>query len=120
MLREARRRHPSVRLLQADLFASPPFPARSFEVLFCSGIFNLRLGNNDEFIASVLPKLMQLCRGCMVANFLDRRVPYQYPHCFYCDPAQVRDILQPAAREVEIIDGYLDNDFTVVAWARQP
>lgn len=114
ILSEARRRHPRRDVLQADVFARHPFNARSFDVAFCSGIFNLRLGNNQAFAAAAVRKLSAIVNELVVANFLHIRTRRKYPHCFYFDPERIREDVADAAREFEIIDNYLDNDFTVV------
>jgi len=120
ILEEARRRHPARTLLQADVFLHSPFPARSFDVAFCSGIFNLRLGNNQEFAANAVRRLGGLVSGLVVANFLHVRSRHQYPHCFYFDPDMICRAVDDVARDVEVIDDYLENDFTVVMRPRTP
>jgi SAM-dependent methyltransferase len=119
MVRAARRRHPGGRFLRADVFAEAPFPANSFDVVFCSGTFNLNLGNNRAFLASALPRLLRLCRRCLVVNLLHARaaagVQEQY---FHFDPEQVMALARALPCEAELIEGYLPNDFTVVCRKR--
>lgn len=114
ILREARRRSGKVALLQADAIAAPPFRSGSIDVVFCSGVFNLNLGNNREFIGHALPRLTRLATRCVVANFLHVRTAHRYPHCFYTDPETVGACVAGHVRSVEVRDDYLPNDFTVV------
>ena len=114
VLGEARRRRPACALLQADVFADPPFRPRAFDVLYSSGVFNLKLGNNDAFVIRAIEALIPLGRELVVVNMLHRRTRHPYPHCHYFDPEEiVRGVDRPGL-ELEIIDDYLENDFTLV------
>ena len=117
VLTEARRRHPAYAVLQADVFAAAPFRTPSFDFVFCSGIFNLRLGNNEDFAARALPELLPLARVGLVANFLHARSRRQFPHCAYFDPELVAAPLRRQGVTLKVLDDYLENDFTVVARA---
>ena len=110
---EARRRHPDRDLLLADIFEREPFPKRSFDVAFCSGTFNLEMGNNDEFALAALATLAPLVRECLVANFLHCRAQDKYDHCHYYDPERMAAAIAGGGRIVEIRDDYLENDFTL-------
>lgn len=114
VLAEARRRFPGRRLLQADVFRHSPFPSRAVDVAYCSGVFNLQLGNNEAFAIDACPVLARLSRGVAVANFLHRRTPQKYDHCHYYDPDQLIDAMRKRGLNVRLIDDYLENDFTLV------
>jgi len=116
ILREGRRRQPATHLVQADLFEAAPFRHRSFDVVFASGIFNLNLENNEAFVRKAVPALFGLARVCLVANFLHVRTSRKYPHCsYYCPAALSRDFATLTHR-LELVDDYLDNDFSLVLW----
>jgi SAM-dependent methyltransferase len=114
ILAEARRRHPQRTVLGADVFAAPPFPPRAFDACYCSGVFNLSLGNNDAFAVEALPRLLALAGRIAVANFLHRRSPKQYEHCHYFDPETLAGEMSHRGLRVLLIDDYLENDFTLV------
>lgn len=115
MLGEARRRHELVPLVLTDLFAAPPFRPRTFGVVFASGVFNLKLGNNEEFVRRAIPVLFGLANRCVVANFLHVRTSHQHEHCHYFVPERlVADIQAGLGCEVQLVADYLDNDFTLV------
>jgi len=116
ILREAHRRWPGRRLFRADMFTAAPFRPRTFDVAYCSGIFNLDLGNNRQFVRAALPRLMASVRGCVVANFLHSRARCPYAQCFYFEPEEICGYVEGKASGVELIDDYLENDFTVVIW----
>jgi SAM-dependent methyltransferase len=114
VLAEARRRSPCRCVLGADVFAAPPFAPRSFDVCYCSGVFNLSLGNNDDFALTALPRLLDLAAGLAVANFLHRRCRRKYEHCHYFDPDALATAMARRGLRVTLIDDYLENDFTLV------
>jgi len=116
ILREARRRWPSRPMVLADLFVKQPFKDRSFDVVFASGVFNLKLGNNEEFVCRAIPVLFQLARNCLVLNLLHRRARLKYPLCSYFDPDRFRDAVPAAASSALLRDDYLENDLTLIFW----
>ena len=117
MVAQARQHYPDGNFLCADLFhpdKPQPFANESFDVVFCSGTFNLNIGNNEKFLAIALPRLLELTRRNMVVNLLHSRRPIYDERYFNYDPAAVTALLTPLPCEVQIIDQYLPNDFTIV------
>lgn len=62
-----------------DLFKNNPFQSNSFDAIFSSGIFNLNLGNNKEFLIDALDVFQELSGGVISFNLLwdkspDRRI----------------------------------------------
>ncbi|NLF94206.1 MAG: class I SAM-dependent methyltransferase [Oligosphaeraceae bacterium] len=115
ILAEARRRTPGLQLECCDVFqAQPPYPAASFEVVYCSGIFNLELGNNDAFALRGLIRMVQLSRRLAVANFLHRRTRRKFRACHYFDPDALLAGLHQAGIPATVREDYMENDFTIV------
>jgi len=117
MARAARQRHGDARFVCADLFdpaAECPFAAGSFDVVFCSGTFNLNLGNNLQFVPAALSRLIPLSRRWVVFNMLHCRARGPDRRYFYYDPEEVVAMVRPYGCEVRVVDDYLANDFTVV------
>jgi SAM-dependent methyltransferase len=114
LVRAARRAHPGGRFLCADVFDAHEFRGRRFDVVFCSGAFNLNLGNNREFLPQAAARLMELAGEVAVFNLLHHRTTDRYDHCFYYDPAEVRAALKGLGWRVQIVEDYLPNDFSVI------
>ncbi|MFB3893963.1 MAG: trans-aconitate 2-methyltransferase [Phycisphaerae bacterium] len=89
-----------------------------FDVVFCSGAFNLNLGNNLQFLPHAIGRMCELSSRYVVFNLLHRRAASQTHRYFYADPADVRRLLTSPACDVRIIDDYLPNDFTVICRKR--
>ena len=120
MVEAARRRHPAGEFIVGDIFSENPFLGRRFDVAFCSGLFNLNVGNNRGFLAAALPAMFALATGHVVFNLLHAWTPDKHPHCVYFDPAEVVPMVETMSDRVRIVDDYLPNDFTVVCTLPAP
>ncbi len=110
----ARAQHPDARLECVDIFARDPYGSKRFDVAFCSGIFNLELGNNRQFLPAAIERLFELARRYVVFNLLHVRARRKYAHCAYYDPAEVLSLLRERPCQARLVDDYLPNDFTVI------
>jgi len=117
MTASATAQNPDARFVCGDIF-DPDGCAMGvgghFNVVFCSGMLNLDLGNNTEFLPEALRRMLELSGEHMVVNLLHARSKMRYPHCAYYDPQAVLRILEPMPCKVRLIDDYLPNDFTVI------
>lgn len=99
-----------------DLFKDNPYRNKSFDAIFSSGIFNLNLGNNQEFLIKAVEIFQNLSRETVSFNLLwdmsnDRDDKY-----FYFSPEEVNKNLSELygqSWDISIVKGYLNNDFTV-------
>lgn len=114
MVRAARQRHPDGHFLCADVFEDSPFKPDSFDVTFCSGALNLNLGNNRQFLPLAVATMVDLARGVAVLNLLHAKARGRDRRYFYFQPRDVRKLLEDIPCNVEIVQGYLPNDFTVL------
>ena len=117
MTASAAERNPDGRFVCGDIFdpgGCVVGPGECFDVVFCSGMLNLELGNNTEFLPEALRRMLELSIEHMVVNLLHARSEIRYPHCAYYDPDAVMRILEPMGCRVRLIDDYLPNDFTVI------
>lgn len=114
MVREASTRHPEGDFRVADVFADPRPDDLQRDVVYCSGMFNLNLGNNLHFAPRALRRLLELAEETLVFNMLHARTPSQPGTYFYYDPQWVIAQLPDLPHRVELVDDYLVNDFTVI------
>ncbi|MCK5113472.1 MAG: class I SAM-dependent methyltransferase, partial [Phycisphaerae bacterium] len=116
MVERAEHLHPSRRFECADIFNNPAaLDGEKFDVVFCSGAMNLDLGNNLEFAKVALPAMLSHTRGTLAVNMLHARIPAGEPQYFAYNPDYILSILKPLCSEVQLLDDYLVNDFTVIA-----
>jgi ubiquinone/menaquinone biosynthesis C-methylase UbiE len=115
MVDKAKELHPEGNFLQGDIFTRSPFEEKTFDVAYCSGIFNLNMGDNSRFLKEAIPVFFRHSREWVVFNLLD---PDHYVkdsrYCFF-RPQEVLPWLKPYASKVEIVEDYVPNDFTVIA-----
>ena len=114
MVDSAASRHPSGKFLCCDIFDESSDFAGGYDVVFCSGMFNLNLGNNSAFIAQALIKMLDLTNDYLVFNMLHSRSAGEPEKYYSTTPDEPINILKPLTRELNIIDDYLPNDFTVI------
>jgi len=120
MVAAARERHPDGLFVHADIFHPTPaadrpvFEPASFDVTFCSGAFNLNLGNNEQFLPHAVAEMVRLARHAAVFNLLHHRTKSQDDTYFYFDPKKIPSLTKGLDVTVQVVDDYLHNDFTVI------
>jgi len=114
MISLAKQPHPDLQLIAGDIFADDLLPDR-FDVVYSSGIFNIDLGNNYDFLRNAVKRFMSLSKRYVVFNLLadtslDKEAGY-----FYFNKQRVETLLSECKiTDYKIITGYLHNDMSVV------
>lgn len=103
--------------LSIDIFKNNPFEQHEFDIVLCSGIFNLNLGNNKEFLLQAIKTFEFLAAEVIAFNLLSDKSDDKEDTYYYFKSDEVKKSLEEyfnGRMEIHIIDGYLQNDFTVV------
>jgi len=117
MIEKANKKNLDAVFIHTDIFKENIFSPDSFDVVYTSGIFNLNLGNNREFLKDALALFFSLSREAVVFNLLHVDSPDREEKYFYFHPDEVSGILtefSAVIKQVEIIEAYLKNDFTLI------
>ena len=116
MVEEARLKHPDQDWLCTDLFADNPFEKKSFDVVYASGIFNLDLGNNIDFLKEALNCFAGLSRSHICFNLLSDSSRDKEEGYFYYREDEVRRLVaeELSALSIRVEHSYLPNDMTVI------
>jgi ubiquinone/menaquinone biosynthesis C-methylase UbiE len=117
MVKEASRRHGEHRFIKGDLFREPYFEDKSFDVIYCSGLFNLNTGSNFDFLLSAVEIFLRLTKETVVFNLLHHHSPERDDKYYYFYPDQVvRGVenLSPDIKSIQLVEHYLNNDFTLL------
>lgn len=117
MIEKANKKNLDAVFIHTDIFKENIFSPDSFDVVYTSGIFNLNLGNNREFLKDALALFFSLSREAVVFNLLHVDSPDREDKYFYFHPDEVSGILtefSAVIKQVEIIEAYLKNDFTLI------
>ncbi len=111
MVQKAQSYHPETNFVLADAFDESSFPEKSFDIVFCSGIFNLNLGNNYEFMQKAITSFLRLAKGSIFINFLHQRINNKYgDKYFYYDPDKVLNFVPNTVQKILVLDNYLESD----------
>ena len=117
MVDKATERHGDHTFLQGDLFLEDDlFEENSFNVIYCSGVFNLNTGNNFDFLLSAVEKFLHISTDAIVFNLLHKDSPDREEKFYYFHPDQViRGIedLSDEVKSIQLVEHYLNNDFTL-------
>lgn len=108
--------------IHADIFMHHVFDNESFDVIYTSGIFNLDLGNNIDFLKKAIRLFLDISRQYVVFNLLHRDSPDREDKYFYTSPDEVAELLEGYSERIEsvqFIEAYLKNDFTAVIRKKQ-
>lgn len=103
-----------------DIFDDDLFEGHSFDIVYTSGIFNLNLDNNQEFLLKAMKKMFELAKEAVVFNLLHKDSPDREGKYFYYDPEEAKHLLKniPGIKKVIIKEQYLNNDFTVICYKK--
>lgn len=121
MLAAAAARYPDANFVCGDMFAEDAgglSEGEKFDVVFCSGTFNLNLGNNADFLPRAVAGLMAVASQCVVFNLLNTHVPFESETYACYEPDEVLGWLRRTGWDIRMIDGYLPNDFTLICTRR--
>ena len=110
-------KYPEAEFFCEDIFKSKFSESNRFDVIYSSGIFNLNLVNNMEFLEKALQKFVSMADHAVVFNLLCDRSDNKEREYFYYNEMDVEKIilhLPVKLSKTVFIDSYLRNDFTVV------
>ncbi len=118
MIERAKRKNLGGDFIHVDIFKQNPFRDKSFDIIYASGIFNLNLGNNREFLNKALELFFKLSTQYVCFNLLHCKSPAKEDTYHYFCPEEALEIIEAACGncrpEVRIIEEYLKNDFTLM------
>ncbi len=116
MASAARERFPEIEIIHGDAFSEPElFSSRVFDVVFSSGIFNLNLGNNIEFLENALRVFSDLSSQYIVFNLLSERSDDKEEKYYYYSIRDVEHVVNKFSfSNVKIVKDYLLNDLSAI------
>ncbi len=113
-IREARRAVPWGAFEVRHLLDRPLRPGSS-DYGFLSGVFNVRIQNNWDYLTALTGAVLKTCRKGVAFNVLHAGSGLKDPKRFTVDPKEivVWGRRQRGVRKVKVLDHYLPNDLTV-------
>lgn len=109
-------RFPEIEIIHGDAFSEPElFSSRVFDVVFSSGIFNLNLGNNIEFLENAIRIFSDLSSQYIVFNLLSERSDDKEEKYHYYSIRDVENVIKKFSfSNVKIVEDYLLNDLSAI------
>jgi len=118
MVEKARTRHRDFNFLHLDIFAENPFSEGEFHTVYSSGIFNINMGNNHDFLKDAIKLFINLAQKHIVFNLLHHNSPDRDETYYYFHPDNVVKMIEEMNDEnlksIKLVEHYLKNDFTVI------
>lgn len=95
-----------------------PLEHKSYDIIYTSGMFNLKLSNNINMIKEFIFEFTKIAKEKIVFNLLDINSPDKEENkYFYTSDKEIIKVLENMdipKNKIKIIKGYLNNDFTVI------
>jgi cyclopropane fatty-acyl-phospholipid synthase-like methyltransferase len=118
MIKCANEKDLDAKFYHCDIFLDHPFENKSFDLVYASGIFNLNLGNNDDFLFKAVKLFFELSKETVAFNLLHCDSPGKEECYSYFRPEEVKEKLlkmfPDKIKGITMVDSYLLNDFTLI------
>ena len=114
LIQEGRKQYPNNNLVVGDLFEFNPAD-QSYDYVTLSGTLNRDLGDKGDYAQKTIQRMYAVCQKGVAFNLLDARHEWTANRwdlqAFL--PEEIAEFVATFSQQSNIIDGYLDNDFTV-------
>ena len=118
MIKKAGKKYPEADFHHMDIFAEKHFENNSFDTIYSSGIFNINMGNNYDFLKDAIKLFLRLAQENVVFNLLHHHSPDREETYYYFHPDEVikmiEDLNDNSLTSIKIVEHYLKNDFTII------
>ena len=118
LLDEARRRDPTLDLLEADIATYRPSAKERFDVVVASGVFNARTHGekNEAHITRSVQRMFELCDRAICIDFLSTFVDFQSPEAWHTDPAWAMRLGRGLSKRFKLRHDYMPFEFALVVY----
>jgi len=119
MIDRAKARNTAANVEQRDILVNPP--VQQYDYVVISGLFNLRMSNDDEswftFVKSMLRAAFGIAKKGLASNFLTSYVDFKRELGYYQEPGRVFDFAErELSRFSEIRHYYYPWEFTLLVY----
>ncbi len=113
LVAEARKLNPGIRIVSRVLLAQP-FPTRSFDYVFLSGVFNVRVRDNWQYMRALLREALKESRRGVGFNVLNADADLREADRFGANPRELVSFCRRLGpSRVQLMDHYHPLDLTV-------
>ncbi len=118
MIDKASETYPDANFIHMDIFTDGSFKENSFDTVYSSGIFNINMGNNHDFLNDAIKLFLKLAKENVVFNLLHHHSPDKDDTYYYFHPCDVvkkiEELEDESIKSIKIVEHYLKNDFTII------
>lgn len=117
MITNAKSKNLNGTFICVDIFKTNPFSRNEFDAIFASGTFNINLGNNKKFLIDAIRLFDYISSDIISFNLLSANSNNREDNYFYSSPDEICELINlnyPNHFRIDVIEGYLQNDFTLV------
>lgn len=114
MIKLAKKKHGDYYFSVSDIFDWNG----SYDFVFASGPFNLKLENNEDYIQRAIHKMGSLCKKGFAFNLLSNYDPKNilYEKLYYYNPLKIFDYCKKEFERVILRHDYMKHDFTIYVY----
>jgi len=126
LLAKGRQHYPELELIEADLFDYNP-ELESYDYVMLSGMLNRKFMGNQgaesatDYAYKIIRRMFKTCKKGIAFNLLDARHEWTAKRwdlqSFH--PDEIIESVRGFTNKYQLIDGYLENDFTIYAWRQE-
>lgn len=96
---------------------------KKYHYIYCSGIFNLNVGNNIDFFHLAMDRFFEITTDGICFNLLDKKAKDIFGNkYFYYDKSSILSTIKSKysdrLKSIYVEDSYLENDFSIVCLLR--
>ncbi|HXL73017.1 MAG TPA: class I SAM-dependent methyltransferase, partial [bacterium] len=113
VIQEARRFHPNVKFEVRHILARP-YPARSFDYSFLSGVFNIKVKNSWIYMKAMLKQSLRQTKKAVAFNVLNAESGLEESNRFVVTPREITALGRSlGVKKTHLLDHYHHLDLTL-------
>ena len=111
LIEQGKKVYPGANLETVDLFNN--HNDLTFDYIFSSGVHNLHLGNNIDFIKDSFNLFNLVSTKGFAINFLSNKVEYELDDTYHANPSKILEIAYHYSNRIVLRNDYMPFEFTV-------
>jgi hypothetical protein len=113
LIKEGQMKYPEIHLSAIDFLKDES--KQEYDYIVSSGVHNLKLIDNWEFINETFEKFNQVSRKGFALNFISNQVDtaFKKDHLYYTDPTEILKLAYSFYRRVVLRNDYMPFEFTI-------
>lgn len=95
---------------------------KKFDYVFSSGLFNVKVGNNEDFVKKMLKKMFEICKKGVGVNFQSIYCDKEYLNdedTYFFSPEKVLFTAFQLNRKIILRHDYMPHDFTIYIYKEE-